>query len=226
MPPKERELPLFPLNAVLFPTTALPLQIFEERYKLMLKDCLNADSMLGVVLADHMLLTVLFWELTSISSFFLIGWDRDDEEAVKRATQTFVTTGLGGLSFLGGVLLLGDATGSWRWSGLVTGASDIGSGGTIVAAFILIFIGAASKSAQWPFHYWLPGAMLAPPPVSAYLHSATMVKAGVFLLGRLLPVFGLLSLWLPVVVAFGAVTMLLGAVLALQQHELNADSSQ
>ncbi|HIM65482.1 MAG TPA: DUF4040 domain-containing protein [Acidimicrobiia bacterium] len=181
---------------------------------------LFTTAMLGVVLADHMLLTVLFWELTSISSFFLIGWDRDDEEAVKRATQAFVTTGLGGLSLLGGVLLLGDATGSWRWSGLVTGASDIGSGGTIVAAFILIFIGAASKSAQWPFHYWLPGAMLAPTPVSAYLHSATMVKAGVFLLGRLLPVFGLLSLWLPMVVAFGAVTMLLGAVLALQQHEL------
>ena len=178
------------------------------------------SSMLGVVLADHLLLTVLFWEATSISSFFLIGWDRDDETAVKRATQAFVTTGLGGLSLLGGVLLLGDATGFWRWSELVAGAADIGSGGTIVAAFVLIFIGAASKSAQWPFHYWLPGAMLAPTPVSAFLHSATMVKAGVFLLGRLLPVFGLLSIWLPVVVAFGAVTMLLGAVLALQQHDL------
>jgi multicomponent K+:H+ antiporter subunit A len=178
------------------------------------------SSMLGVVLADHLLLTVLFWEATSIGSFFLIGWDRDDETAVKRATQAFVTTGLGGLSLLGGVLLLGDATGSWRWSELVAGAADIGSGGTIVAAFVLIFIGAASKSAQWPFHYWLPGAMLAPTPVSAFLHSATMVKAGVFLLGRLLPVFGLLSIWLPVVVVFGAVTMLLGAVLALQQHDL------
>jgi len=178
------------------------------------------SSMLGVVLADHLLLTVLFWEATSVSSFFLIGWDREDETAVKQAMQAFVTTGLGGLSLLGGVLLLGDATDTWRWSELVAGAAGIGSGGTVVAAFILIFIGAASKSAQWPFHYWLPGAMLAPTPVSAFLHSATMVKAGVFLLGRLLPVFGLLSIWLPVVVAFGAVTMLLGAVLALRQHDL------
>ena len=178
------------------------------------------SSMLGVFLADHLLLTALFWELTSISSFLLIGWERDDETAVKGAMQAFFTTGFGGLALFGGVLLLGDTTGVWRWSDLVASASEIGSSGTVVAAFVLIFVGAASKSAQWPLHYWLPGAMLAPTPVSAFLHSATMVKAGVFLLGRLLPVFGLLTIWLPLVVAFGAVTMLLGAGLALRQHNL------
>lgn len=178
------------------------------------------SSMLGVVLADHLLLTVVFWEATSISSFLLIGWDRENELAVKRATQAFVTTGLGGLSIFGGVLLLGSFTDTWRWSELVASATTFGSSGTMIAAFVLIFLGAASKSAQWPFHYWLPGAMMAPTPVSAYLHSATMVKAGIFLLGRIIPIFGFLALWLPILVTFGSITMLLGAGLALRQQDL------
>ena len=176
-------------------------------------------AMLGVVLADHLLLTVVFWEATSISSFFLIGWNREDGAAVQRALQAFVTTGMGGLSLLGGVLLLGDATGAWRWSELAA-AGVPASNGRVTAAVVLVVVGAAAKSAQWPFHDWLPGAMAAPTPVSAYLHSATMVKAGVFLLGRVLPVAGALALWLPLVVAVGAVTMLLGAALALRQHDL------
>jgi multicomponent K+:H+ antiporter subunit A len=178
------------------------------------------SAMLGVVLADHLLLTVLFWEMTSISSFLLIGWDRDDADAGKRAMQAFFTTGLGGLALLGGVLLFGGHTGIWRWSGLIAEAATLSHDGTVVAAFVLMFVGAATKSAQWPLHDWLPGAMKAPTPVSAYLHSATMVKAGVFLLGRMLPAFGALAPWLPLLVSIGAVTMLLGAVLALHQDDL------
>jgi multicomponent K+:H+ antiporter subunit A len=178
------------------------------------------SAMLGVVLADHLLLTVLFWEMTSISSFLLIGWDRDDADAGKRAMQAFFTTGLGGLALLGGVLLFGGHTGIWRWSGLIAEAATRSHDGTVVAAFVLMFVGAATKSAQWPLHDWLPGAMKAPTPVSAYLHSATMVKAGVFLLGRMLPAFGALAPWLPLLVSIGAVTMLLGAVLALHQDDL------
>jgi len=179
-----------------------------------------SSAMLGVVLADHLLLTVLFWEMTSVSSFLLIGWDRDDADAGKRAMQAFFTTGLGGLALLGGVLLFGGHTGIWRWSHLMAEAATISHDGTVVAAFVLMFVGAATKSAQWPLHDWLPGAMKAPTPVSAYLHSATMVKAGVFLLGRMLPAFGALALWLPLLVSIGAVTMLLGAVLALNQGDL------
>ena len=178
------------------------------------------SAMLGVVLADHLLLTVLFWELTAISSFLLIGWDRDDADAGKRAMQAFFTTGLGGLALLGGILLFGGHTGIWRWSRLIAEATTISHDGTVAAAFVLMFVGAATKSAQWPLHDWLPGAMKAPTPVSAYLHSATMVKAGVFLLGRMLPAFGALALWLPLLVSIGAVTMLLGAVLALGQSDL------
>ncbi|MEO1236731.1 MAG: hydrogen gas-evolving membrane-bound hydrogenase subunit E [Planctomycetota bacterium] len=190
-----------------------------------------ASAMLGVVLADYTLLTLVFWELTSISSFLLIGWDRYDKHAIKLAKQAFFTTGLGGMGLLGGIALFGFETGVWRWSELLAdpGAVDFTSGG-VVGAFVLMFIGAASKSAQWPLHYWLPGAMAAPTPVSAYLHSATMVKAGVFLIGRLFPVFapglavetsgGGVHFWPGVVTWFGAVTMLYGGVTAVNQHDL------
>ncbi|MEM8738757.1 MAG: hydrogen gas-evolving membrane-bound hydrogenase subunit E [Planctomycetota bacterium] len=186
-----------------------------------------ATAMLGVVLADYTLLTLVFWELTSISSFLLIGWDRYDKHALKLAKQAFFTTGLGGMGLLGGIALFGHTTGVWRWSELLAHpeAVDFASAG-VIGSFVLIFIGAASKSAQWPLHYWLPGAMAAPTPVSAYLHSATMVKAGVFLIGRLFPVFapalaaGDVHFWPGVVTWFGAVTMLYGGVTALNQHDL------
>lgn len=189
-----------------------------------------ATAMMGVVLADYTLLTLVFWELTSISSFLLIGWDRYDKKAIKLAKQAFFTTGLGGMGLLGGIALFGATTGIWRWSDMLTPGNiaqiDFASP-AIVWSFVLMFIGAASKSAQWPLHYWLPGAMAAPTPVSAYLHSATMVKAGVFLVGRLFPVFapgispgGGVEMWPTLVTCFGAVTMLYGGVTALNQHDL------
>ncbi|MEX0887095.1 MAG: hydrogen gas-evolving membrane-bound hydrogenase subunit E [Phycisphaeraceae bacterium] len=181
-------------------------------------------AMLGIVLADHLLLTLLFWEMTSISSFLLIGWDRYDKKAVKLAMQAFFTTGLGGLVMLGGVLLLGLHTDVWRWSTLLAERPELNWAidlhNPAMWAFVLIFFGAATKSAQWPFHYWLPGAMAAPTPVSAFLHSATMVKAGVFLVGRMFPVFAAMELWPWLIIPLGAVTMLLGAYVALNQHDL------
>ncbi|MEM1108385.1 MAG: hydrogen gas-evolving membrane-bound hydrogenase subunit E [Planctomycetota bacterium] len=193
-----------------------------------------ATAMMGVVLADYTLLTLVFWELTSISSFLLIGWDRYDKHAIKLAKQAFFTTGLGGMGLLGGIALFGATTGIWRWSDMLAPGSvaeiDFGSA-AVTWAFVLMFIGAAAKSAQWPLHYWLPGAMAAPTPVSAYLHSATMVKAGVFFVGRLFPVFAPgvyagqaagtgLEIWPYVVVSFGAVTMLYGGITAVNQHDL------
>lgn len=175
-------------------------------------------AMMGIVLSDYMLLTLLFWELTSISSFLLIGWDREDKRAVKLAMQAFFTTGLGGMGLFGGILLLGLETDAWRWSTLLAAPIEVTGG--VIGAFLLMFLGAATKSAQWPFHYWLPGAMAAPTPVSAYLHSATMVKAGVYLTARLFPILGGLDIWPWVILVPGAITMLLGAVLALNQHDL------
>jgi len=186
-------------------------------------------AMLGVALSDNMMLMLLFWEMTSISSFLLIGWERDDPAAVKKAMQAFITTGIGGLVMMGGLILFGvigtgiDPGYDWSFSGL-KGLVDSGAltaTPLVTAAFVLTFVGAAAKSAQYPFHYWLPGAMAAPTPVSAYLHSATMVKAGVYLVGRLWPIFAVvLPLWPQLIIPLGAVTMVYGAFIALQKSDL------
>ncbi|WP_428389975.1 hydrogen gas-evolving membrane-bound hydrogenase subunit E [Mucisphaera sp.] len=178
-------------------------------------------AMLGIVVSDYTLQMLLFWEMTSISSFLLIGWDRYDKHAVKLAMQAFFTTGMGGMALFGGIVLLGATTDIWRWSELTAqiGSLDL-SDPWIIGAFLLMFLGAATKSAQWPFHYWLPGAMAAPTPVSAFLHSATMVKAGVFLAGRLLPTLGGIESFPWLLIIFGGVTMLLGGYIAIQQHDL------
>lgn len=182
-------------------------------------------AMLGIVVADYLLLTLLFWEMTSISSFLLIGWDRFDKKAVKLGMQAFFTTALGGIAMLGGLLLLSFQTDIWRWSELMAAAPDaleltLAWDNAMLWAFVLIYLGAATKSAQFPWHYWLPGAMAAPTPVSAFLHSATMVKAGVFLAGRMFPAFAAMEIWPWLLIPFGAVTMLLGAAIALNQHDL------
>lgn len=179
-------------------------------------------AMLGLVLSDNFLLLLLFWELTSISSFLLIGWERDDDVAVKNALQAFVITNAGGLALMAAFVLLGMGTGAWSFSELRASieAGQFTANGFVVSGFVLVFIGAAAKSAQWPVHFWLPGAMAAPTPVSAYLHSATMVKAGVYLIGRCWPLLAALSVWPKLIIPIGAVTMVLGAYVALRKSDL------
>jgi multicomponent Na+:H+ antiporter subunit A len=178
-------------------------------------------AMVGVVLSNNLLCLLIFWEMTAISSFLLIGWERDDKVAVRLAMQAFITTGLGGLALMAGLILLGIATDVWSLSEVTTmDLSDHPRQGLIAAAFIAMFLGAAAKSAQWPFHYWLPGAMAAPTPVSAYLHSATMVKAGVYLFARLYPAFRHIEIWPYLLIIVGTLTMVIGAYLALRNYDL------
>ncbi|HEU4894812.1 MAG TPA: hydrogen gas-evolving membrane-bound hydrogenase subunit E [Acidimicrobiia bacterium] len=175
-------------------------------------------AMLGLVLADNLLLLFVFWELTSITSYLLIGFDDESVAARTGALQALLVTGLGGLALLAGIVLLAQEGGTFSLSELL--AQPPGGTATSVG-LALVLLGAITKSAQFPFHFWLPGAMSAPTPVSAYLHSATMVKAGIYLIARFAPVFALIvAWWRPVVVAVGLVTMLVGGWRALAQHDL------
>jgi multicomponent Na+:H+ antiporter subunit A len=179
---------------------------------------LFAGAMLGLVAADDLLVLYGFWELTSVTSFLLIGNDHAKPEARAAALQAFLVTGAGALAMLGGFLILGNAAGTYRISEIV---ADPPSGTAVGVALALILLGAFTKSAQYPFHSWLPGAMVAPTPVSAYLHSATMVKAGVYLVARLSPAFAVdISWWRPVVIGVGVTTMILGGLRALRQYDL------
>lgn len=177
-------------------------------------------SMLGVVVADSLLLLFVFWELTTISSALLIGLEYSKEDARRGAIQAFLVTGAGGLALLAGIVLLGQMAGSYDLSGLVAQKDVILADPWHLAPLLLILAGAFAKSAQYPFHFWLPGAMAASMPVSAYLHSATMVKAGVFLLGRFFPVFADSPVWLPLLVVVGTWTFLVGGWHAIRAHDL------
>lgn len=171
-------------------------------------------SMLGLVLSDNLIAFFVFWELTSITSYMLIGFNHEDEEARKFALQGLFVTAGGGLVLLAGLILLGFMTGSYSFTEILASNLAIHEHGFYTAATVCILIGAFTKSAQVPFHFWLPNAMAAPTPVSAYLHSATMVKAGVYLLARLNPSMGGDELWSGSLMLFGAATMLTGAYLA------------
>ncbi len=179
-------------------------------------------SMLGLVVADNLILLFVFWELTSISSYFLIGFYHESLESRKKALQALLVTGLGGLALLAGLVLLGAGTGQWTLTGLASADVDFRTHPFYTGALILILLGAFTKSAQFPFHFWLPNAMAAPTPVSAYLHSATMVKAGVFLLAVLAPVLGGTVLWEIALVGTGSITFFLGAFRGLFQTDLKA----
>jgi multicomponent Na+:H+ antiporter subunit A len=178
---------------------------------------LFAGSMLGVVLADNLLMLYLCWELTSITSYLLIGIDDADPEARSAALQALLVTAFGGLAMLGGFVLLGQAAGTYRISDLL---ADPPTGTTVAVALVLVLLGALTKSAQYPFHSWLSGAMVAPTPISAYLHSAAMVKAGVYLVARFAPAFADVGVWRPVVVTAGLVTMVAGGLRALRPFDL------
>ncbi len=176
-------------------------------------------SMLGVVTADNMVTLFIFWELTSISSYLLIGFDHGRLEARKAALQALLVTGGGGLGLLAAAILLPMAAGSAELSTIIAGGVHLGDHPLYGLILALVLLAAFTKSAQWPFHFWLPGAMQAPTPVSAYLHSATMVKAGIYLLARLSPVLGGTPSWQLLLGGFGAATMLAGAFLALQRTD-------
>lgn len=178
---------------------------------------LFAGAMFGLIVADNLFVLYGFWELTSVCSYFLIGNRSDSATARAAALQALLTTGLGALAMLVGFILLAQAAGTAQLSALLAHPP---SGATVAPALALVLLGAATKSAQYPFHAWLPGAMVAPTPVSAYLHSATMVKAGIYLVARFTPAFAGVWLWRPAVVAIGAATMLFGGLRALRQHDL------
>lgn len=177
-------------------------------------------SMLGLVLSDNLLLLFLFWELTTLTSFLLIGFKHDQESARKSALQALLVTALGGILLLAGFLMLGNVAGDFDISRLGERQDELQSHGLYLPIFLLIFLGAASKSALFPFHFWLPNAMEAPTPVSAYLHSATMVKAGVYLLARLHPLFGGTGAWELALIPIGGLSMIIGGGLALLSNDL------
>jgi multicomponent Na+:H+ antiporter subunit A len=177
-------------------------------------------SMLGVVLADNIISLIVFWELTSVTSFLLIGYLHDSAQSRRSALQALLVTSMGGLVMMAGLILLGLTGGSFELTELVGKAGMLSEHPYYLAILILILTGTFTKSAQFPFHFWLPNAMDAPTPVSAYLHSATMVKAGVYLMARLAPTLGGTEVWTVTLVSFGAVTALLGAILAVRQTDL------
>ncbi|WP_447007897.1 hydrogen gas-evolving membrane-bound hydrogenase subunit E [Saccharothrix isguenensis] len=176
-----------------------------------------AGAMLGLVTADHLISLYLFWELTTVLSFLLIGGAGGSSEERRAAVQALLTTAAGGLVMLLGLLMLGEAAGTYRLSAIV---ADPPSGGLTPVALVLVVIGAMAKSAQFPLQAWLPAAMVAPTPVSAYLHAAAMVKAGVYLVARLSPAFADVGAWRAAVVAVGLTGMVLAGWRALRETDL------
>ena len=176
-------------------------------------------AMLGLVLSDNLIALFVFWELTGFTSYLLIGFDHDRPEARRAATQALLVTAGGGLALLAAAILLAQSGGSAQLSelgGRGSLAGDPHYGGIIA----LLLLAAFTKSAQFPFHFWLPNAMQAPTPVSAYLHSATMVKAGVYLVARMTPIVGGTMLWTSTITIVGTITMLVGAVRAVTETDL------
>src|SRR5690606_14666144 len=167
-----------------------------------------------------LLLLFIFWEATSLTSYLLIGFDHEREQARAAALQALLVTGGGGLALLAGLILLGLEGGSFELSALRAEGESLRESAMYLPILLLVLAGCFTKSAQFPFHFWLPNAMEAPTPVSAYLHSSTMVKVGVYSLARLMPVLGGTAEWIGIVSTVGAVTMVLGAYLALRETYL------
>ncbi|SHF60120.1 multisubunit sodium/proton antiporter, MrpA subunit [Mariniphaga anaerophila] len=181
---------------------------------------LFSGAMLGLVLSGNLIQLFIFWELTSFISFFLISFFHEKESARKAAFQSLYITGFGGLSMLAGIVLLGSVVDSYSFSDWLSNANAIKESNLYLPGLLLILAGIFTKSAQFPFHFWLPGAMQAPAPVSSYLHSATMVKAGIFLLARLSPVLGGTPEWTYIISLTGVLTMLTGSYFAITQTDL------
>ena len=177
-------------------------------------------AMLGLVLVDNLMALFVFWELTTLFSYLLIGFEHESETARASARQALLVTGAGGLALLVGFLLLGSISDTYAFRGLVQDATRIKQHPLYLAVLLMVFAGAFTKSAQFPFHFWLPNAMSAPTPISAYLHSATMVKAGIYLLARLHPVLGGTPPWMGTLVIIGGITALVGSIQATIQSDL------
>src|SRR5690606_32587465 len=170
---------------------------------------------------DNLLAVYVFWEGTSITSYLLIGFKDTDKDAQAGARQAFLVTAIGGLSMLFGFVMLGSTAGTYSISAILN-TPGLTAAPLMPLMLSLIFLGAFTKSAQFPFHFWLPGAMAAPTPASAYLHSATMVKAGIYLLARLHPALADHPLWFWALLLVGGTTMLVGAITAMGQHDMKA----
>ncbi|MFW1970216.1 monovalent cation/H+ antiporter subunit A [Acinetobacter bereziniae] len=177
-------------------------------------------AMLGISLSNNLIILLVFWELTSISSFLLVGYWSNYEAAQRGARMAMTITGMGGLAMLGGFILIGHIAGTYQIDQLTSMTTTIQNSGLFVPALLLILLGAFTKSAQFPFHFWLPNAMAAPTPVSAYLHSATMVKAGIFLVARLLPIFVGSALFHNLVTTIGLFTLCMAAFFAIFKEDL------
>jgi len=177
-------------------------------------------GMLGLVLAGNLITLFVFWEVTTVASYLLIGFDHESATARRSALQALLITALGGLALLAGLILLGAVAGTYDLMQILTARDQVQGHVLYTPILILVLIGAFTKSAQLPLHFWLPNAMAAPTPVSAYLHSATMVKAGIYLLARLHPVLGGSDLWTWVLTLTGAATAVIAAILALRQTDL------
>jgi len=188
--------------------------------KLYLLLMLFMASMLGISLSNNLILLLIFWELTSISSFLLVGYWSNYEAAQRGSRMALTITGMGGLAMLGGFILLGQITGTYQIDQILTMKDQIQSHSLFVPSLLLILLGAFTKSAQFPFHFWLPNAMAAPTPVSAYLHSATMVKAGIFLLARFTPIFVGAALYHNIVTFVGLFTLCMAAFFAIFKEDL------
>jgi multicomponent Na+:H+ antiporter subunit A len=177
-------------------------------------------GMLGLVLSDNLIALFVFWEVTTISSYLLIGFDSDSAKSRRSALQALLLTGTGGLALLAGMIMLGNAAGSFELSVILTMGDEIRAHEHYIPILILFLAGAFTKSAQFPFHFWLPNAMAAPTPVSAYLHSATMVKAGVYLMARMNPSLGGTEPWFWALVIAGGFTTVFASLLAVRQTDI------
>ena len=181
-----------------------------------------AGSMLGLVTSANLIVLYLFWEMTTISSYFLIGLSDEEGRARRNAMRALVITVLGGLAMLAGFVLIYITLGTFELEEVLARASELRESPLLTPIVILVILGAVTKSAIFPFHIWLPAAMVAPTPVSAYLHSATMVKAGIFLVARFSPVFAGVASWEVTLVVLGLITLIIGGLLALRQNDLKA----
>lgn len=188
--------------------------------KLYLLLMLFMAAMLGISLSNNLIILLVFWELTSISSFLLVGYWSNYEAAQRGSRMALTITGMGGLAMLGGFVLLGQITGTYQLDQILMMTEQIQSHHLFVPTLLLILLGAFTKSVQFPFHFWLPNAMAAPTPVSAYLHSATMVKAGLFLVARLLPIFAGAALFHNIVTFVGLFTLCMAAFFAIFKEDL------